>query len=250
MRVTILGCGTSTGVPRLPGDWGVCDPTNPKNRRRRSSILVEQGETTLLVDCGPDMRAQLLDAAVARLDAVLVTHDHADHTHGIDDLRGYYMAQGAEIPLYADKEALARLETRFDYIFRSRHGYPPICRGHVIDGPFRVGAVEIVPFRQIHGRIFSLGFRFGDIAYSTDLNDLPEESFEALEGVRLWIVDALRYREHPTHAHLSRTLDWIARLRPERAILIHMSNQLDYETLRRELPEGVEPGYDGLVIEL
>lgn len=250
MRVTILGCGTSTGVPRLPGDWGACDPLEPKNRRRRASILVEQGGTTLLVDCGPDMRAQLLDAQVKRLDAVLVTHDHADHTHGIDDLRGYTIEQGHEIPLHAPREALDRLERRFDYIFAGRHGYAPICTAHPIDGPFRIGEIEVRPFLQEHGGIFSLGFRFGDIAYTTDASGLPEESFRVLEGVRVWIVDALRPRPHPTHSHLQRTLGWIARVQPERAILTHMSNAMDHATLRASLPAGVEPGHDGMTVEV
>lgn len=250
MRVTLLGCGTSTGVPRLPDDWGDCDPLEPKNRRRRASILVEQGGTTLLVDCGPDMRQQLLDAHVGRLDAVLVTHDHADHTHGIDDLRGYYLEAGHEIALHAPRETLERLHHRFDYIFKGRHGYPPICAGHAIDGPFRIGALEVRPFLQEHGRIFSLGFRFGDVAYSTDLSGLPEESFRVLEGVKIWIVDALRPRPHPTHTHLEQTLAWIERVRPERAILTHMSNEMDYGTLARTLPAGVEPGHDGMTVEV
>lgn len=249
MRVTLLGCGTSTGVPRLPDDWGRCDPLEPRNRRSRASVLVEAGGTTLLVDCGPDMRMQLMAARVARLDAVLITHDHADHTHGIDDLRGYAMAQGKRIPLHAPPEALRRLKLRFDYVFRERQGYPPICDGVEIDGPFRVGAIDILPFAQQHGTIVSLGFRFGDIAYSTDVSDLDEAAFAALSGVRIWIVDALREKPHPTHSHLEKTLGWIDRVRPERAVLTHMSNMLDYRSLCEKLPAGIEPGYDGMTIE-
>lgn len=248
LKVTILGCGTSTGVPRLPDDWGSCDPLNPKNRRSRASVLVEHDGTTLLVDCGPDMRQQLLAAGVKKLDGVLITHDHADHTHGIDDLRGYVMERRAEMPIHAPKEALVRLKLRFDYIFKGRQGYPPICEGFVIDGPVRIGSIEAIPFLQQHGPIWSLGFRFGDIAYSTDVSDLPEESFAALEGVRVWIVDALRDKPHPTHTHLEKTLSWIARVKPERAILTHMSNRMDYESLRAKLPAGVEPGYDGMIV--
>ncbi|GEQ96791.1 phosphoribosyl 1,2-cyclic phosphodiesterase [Iodidimonas gelatinilytica] len=250
MRITILGCGTSTGVPRLPNDWGTCDPENPKNRRSRASILVEHGETTLLVDCGPDMRTQLLAADVQHLDGVLITHDHADHTHGIDDLRGYYMERKSEIPVYAPAEALKRLRHRFDYIFKSRHGYPSICSGHEITGPVTIGDITAIPFWQEHGPIYSLGFRFGDIAYSTDVNAFPPESFEVLAGVKVWIVDALRHRPHRTHSHLEKTLGWIEQIKPDRAILTHLSNDMDYAQLRNALPDGVEPAYDGLVLDI
>ena len=252
MRITLLGCGTSTGVPQLPGSWGRCDPTNPKNRRRRSSILVEQKDTVLLVDTGPDLREQLLDARPDRLDGVLITHDHADHTHGIDDLRGFYQALHEQIPLYSVREVLDRLATRFDYIFRSRQGYPPICRTEEIrpPEPVEIGTLTLKPFWQEHGAIFSLGLRIGDFAYSTDLNALPEESYTALEGVRVWIVDALRYRPHPTHFCLKDALAAIERVGCERAILTHMNKDMDYADLASALPEGVEPGYDGLVIEM
>lgn len=251
MKVTILGCGTSAGVPRPGLGWGACDPDNPKNRRRRVSILVEEGDTRLIVDTSPDLREQLLSADVAELDAVLWTHDHADHTHGIDDLRSVFYARGRRpVPAYGDARTLAVLRQRFGYCFEGQGGYPAICEAREINGPFRVGDIDIVPFEQQHGPITSLGFRFGDIAYSTDLNALPEEAFAALEGVRVWIVDALRYEPHPTHPHLDLTLEWIARVRPERAILTHMTWDMDYDTLRRDLPEGVEPAYDGLVVTL
>jgi len=253
MKITILGCGTSTGVPVLPGDWGQCDPSNPKNRRRRAAVLVEAGDTTVLIDCGPDIRAQLLDAGAARLDAVLVTHDHADHTHGIDDLRGYYLSSRDKLPLYTAKETLDRLHLRFDYIFKSRHGYPPICEGHVIDmeRPLLIGDLPPVrAFWQEHGSIWSLGFRIGDFAYSTDLNALPEESFDILAGAKLWVVDALRERPHPSHSHLEQTLSWIDRVRPDRAVLTHMTKDMDYDTLRGTLPAGVEPAYDGMTLNL
>jgi phosphoribosyl 1,2-cyclic phosphate phosphodiesterase len=253
MRVTVLGCGTSGGVPRLGNDWGVCDPAEPRNQRRRASILVEEGDTRVLVDTSPDMRAQLLDADVDRLDAVLYTHDHADHTHGIDELRFLSYRAGGPIDVYADPQTLATLEKRFDYAFDNgapNPFYPPIARGQLIDGPFRVGDLAVAPFIQDHGNTETLGFRFGDFAYSTDLVGLPEASLEALEGVKVWIVDALRYTPHPTHANVEQALEWIERLRPRHAILTHMNVDLDYATLAAELPEGVEPAYDGMVIDL
>ena len=211
MKVTILGCGTSGGVPRIGGVWGNCDPDNPKNRRRRVSILVEEGRTRLLVDTSPDLREQLLGADVRNLDGVLYTHDHADHTHGIDDLRGLFHTMGRKIDVYGDARTLDVLTRRFDYIFTSKEGYPAFCETHEITGAFRIGDIEVEPFEQIHGPITSLGFRFGPVAYSTDLNDLSEESFAVLEGVEVWIVDALRYDPHPTHPHLDLTLEWIKR---------------------------------------
>jgi len=250
MRVTILGCGTSGGVPRVGNLWGNCDPHNPKNRRRRVSILVEEGETRILVDTSPDLREQLLDAGVDRFDAVLYTHDHADHTHGIDDLRAVYHITGKAIPVWSDEKTLAILRTRFDYIFESKLGYPAICQTHTVTGPFTIGAIAVTPFVQEHGPITSLGYRFGKIAYSTDLNGLPPASKEIIKDLDVWIVDALRYKPHPTHPHLDMTLSWIAELKPKRAILTHMTWDMDYETLRRDLPKGVEPGFDGLVIEL
>lgn len=251
LTVTMLGCGTSTGVPRLPDDWGNCDPSEPKNRRRRPSILVQSERASLVVDTGPDFREQMLDAGVKQLDAVLYTHDHADHTHGIDDLRGFFFMRGGTIPVYADKVTLDRLTWRFDYVFTSRQGYPVMAEGHAIDGrPFEIGDIPVQPFRQSHGPIDSLGFRFGPIAYSTDVSALDEAAFDILAGVKVWIVDAVRYRPHPSHAHLDRALAWIERVAPSRAILTHMANDLDYRTLQDSLPAGVEPGYDGLVIRI
>jgi phosphoribosyl 1,2-cyclic phosphate phosphodiesterase len=250
MKVTILGCGTSGGVPRVGNLWGNCDPKNPKNRRRRVSILVEQGATRILVDTSPDLREQLLDANVDRLDAVLYTHDHADHTHGIDDLRAIYHIMGKPIPVWADQKTLDVLRQRFDYIFAPKLGYPAICETHVVEGPFTVGEIDVVPFVQEHGPITSLGYRFGKVAYSTDLNGIPKASKEILKGLEVWIVDALRYKPHPTHPHLEMTLGWIAELKPKRAILTHMTWDMDYATLKRELPPGVEPAFDGMVIVL
>lgn len=250
MRVTVLGCGTSGGVPRIGGVWGVCDPHEPRNRRLRASILVESEGSAILVDTSPDLRAQCLENDIQRLDAVLYTHDHADHTHGIDELRVFAMMRRERVPIYADALTLATLRQRFDYIFASRTGYPAICEGHEIElAPFRVAGVDVVPFRQTHGWTTSLGFRFGSIAYSTDLNELDEDAFAALKGVDTWIVDALRPKPHPTHTHLAQTLEWIERVRPRRAYLTHMTWEMDYASLCNSLPRGVEPAYDGLVVE-
>ena len=251
MKVTVLGCGTSGGVPRIDGHWGDCDPSEPRNRRRRVSIALEQGSTRLLVDTSPDLREQFLDAGIRDLDAVLYTHDHADHVHGFDELRALAFARRQAVDIWADQATLATLKTRFPYAFEtlSRY-YRPFVEPHLIEGPFSVGGIDVTPFAQGHGDVASLGFRFGPVAYSTDLLDLPEASFEVLEGVEVWIVDALRQEPHPTHTHLAQTLDWIERLKPARAVLTHMAWQMDYRTLLDELPEGVEPAYDGLVIEV
>jgi len=250
MKLTILGCGTSGGVPKMPEFWGACDPSNPKNRRTRASILVEEGDTTLVVDTTPDFRAQMLAAGVRTLDGVFYTHDHADHVHGIDDLRGFYQNTRKKIPIYADEATLALIKQRFDYIFRARNGYPALCKGRKVTASTVCGDIDVKSFEQGHGNDISLGFRFGDMAYSTDLNRMTEAGFEALEGVKVWVVDALRYEPHPTHTHVEQTLRWIERVNPDRAILTHMNWDLDYETLKAELPHGVEPGFDGLTITI
>lgn len=252
MKITVLGCGTSGGVPMIGNHWGDCDPNEPKNRRRRVSVLVEAGDTAILIDTSPDLREQALDAGINRLDGVLYTHDHADHTHGIDDLRMLAYRQDGWVDVYGDAATLSTLNRRFDYIFEGKSGYPAICREHKIapGEAFSVAGVEIFPFVQGHGSVTSLGFRIGDFAYSTDLNALDDAAFAALEGVELWVVDALRYKPHPTHAHLEQTLAWIERLRPSRAVLTHMTWDMDYATLKAALPAGVEPGYDGMVIEV
>lgn len=258
MRVTILGCGGSGGVPMAGGapggHWGVCDPANPKNRRRRVSVLVEQGGCTVLLDTSPDLRLQLLDAEVTDLHAVLYTHDHADHTHGLDDLRWLVYHRGAPIDAYMNAKTRDVLTRRFAYAFASTCNpsgtYKPLFMDHLIDGPFEIGGLQVRPFEQAHGPEITLGYRIGPVAYSTDVVNLDEAAFQALDGVRLWIVDALRDAPHPTHSHVAQTLEWIARVGPERAILTHMNHSLDYAELAARCPPGVEPGYDGLVIEL
>lgn len=251
MRCVILGCGTSSGVPRIGNDWGACDPAEPRNRRLRASILIEDLGTRLLVDTSPDLRAQCLANDIDRIDAVLYSHDHADHSHGIDDLRLFAYRARRQVAVHADSNTLGALRARFAYAFGEdpASDYPPILAPNLIDGPFEVSGVAVEPFRQGHGPVDTVGFRFGPIAYSTDLVSLPEESFRVLEGVGVWIVDALRPQPHPTHAHLELTLSWIARVRPARAILTHMTTELDYRALCRQLPHGVEPAYDGLIIE-
>jgi phosphoribosyl 1,2-cyclic phosphate phosphodiesterase len=252
----VLGCGPSWGVPRIGNEWGDCDPANPRNRRRRVSVLVEEGGTTLLIDTSPDLREQLLDAGVRRIDAVLFTHAHADHLHGIDDLRSVNWLMRSGIPVFASAQALAEINSRFGYVFdpqkpdRQSAYYKPVLEPHAVDGPFAAAGIHVMPFVQDHGFSTTLGFRIGAMAYSTDVVELDEAAFAALRGVDLWIVDCIRRKPHVTHAHLDKTLQWIARVKPRRAVLTHMDESLDYATLCHELPAGVEPGYDGLVIEL
>ena len=259
MRITILGCGGAGGVPMIGGRWGACDPENPRNRRRRASILVEEGGTAVLVDTSPDLRQQLLDADVSRLDGVIYTHDHADHVHGIDELRALNRLQRQWIDLYADTGTLNGLRKRFSYVFEPERTVPeefafykPCLTPHEIapGGAFTVGGLEIEPFDQDHGFMRTLGLRFADAAYTTDAVDLPPSAFAALTGLKLWIVGCLRYDPHPTHAHLDKVLDWIERVQPERAVLTHLGTDMDYEELAARLPQGVEPAYDGLVLEV
>jgi phosphoribosyl 1,2-cyclic phosphate phosphodiesterase len=254
MKVTILGCGPSTGVPVIGGDWGRCDPADRRNRRRRVSVLVEDGPVVILLDTSPDLREQLLDAVVKRLDAVVLTHAHADHLHGIDDLRSVNRLMRSPIPLYADAQTLAEVDRRFGYVFKpveepGRY-YKPTLVPHEVVGPFAIRGISVVPFAQDHGFSTTLGIRIGPFGYSTDVTELDEAAFAALEGIDLWIVDCLRREPHPTHSHLGKTLSWIARVKPRRAVLTHMDQSLDYREVAAELPPGVEPGYDGLVIEL
>lgn len=257
MKITILGCGSSSGVPVVGSGWGDCDPNEPRNRRQRASILVEHDDTKLLVDTSPDCRAQLLDADVSRLDAVLYTHGHADHCHGIDDLRWINVAMHADLPIYGGPETIDMINNRFPYttsplkvLSVGKAYYKPVLIPNEISGPFRIGSIDIQPFTQDHGFSITYGFRFGDVAYSTDVVALDDDAFDVLAGVRLWIVDAFRHEPHPTHSHVARTLEWIARVKPERAVLFHMSAALDYAKLNAETPDHVEPAYDGMVLEV
>lgn len=256
----ILGCGSSGGVPRLDGNWGDCDPDNPKNRRTRCSFLVQQkgegGVTNVLVDTSPDMRAQLIDAGVTWLDAILYSHDHADQTHGIDDVRAMVYAKQRRIEVWMDAATSKTLTKRFGYCFEQAKGtlYPAILKDNRIAQPYREinvqgagGAVKAMPFRQIHGNIDSLGFRFGNIAYSSDISEIPDESNLILEGLDVWVIDALRRDPHPTHFHLDKALAEIERFKPKRAILTNMHVDLDYHQLCNELPDNVIPAFDGLV---
>lgn len=255
---TILGCGSSGGVPRLGGQWGDCDPTDPRNHRGRCSLLVTrtQGDavTRVLIDTSPDLRAQLLDADVGTLDAVVYTHAHADHVHGIDDLRMVVFNTRTRLQVWADGDTGDSLLARFGYVFAQPKGssYPPICELNTIDGDVVVdgpgGAITLRPFRVNHGSIDALGFRIGDVAYLPDVALIPDEVWPQLAGLDCWIVDALRRTPHPTHAHLERTLEWIARVAPRQAVLTNMHNDLDYATVAAETPAHVTPAHDGLTL--
>ena len=258
MRITILGCGSSGGVPRLGGHWGACDPTNPKNTRRRCSILVERvteaGTTTVLIDTSPDMRTQLLDANVGRLDGVIYTHSHADHVHGLDDLRMIVINMRERLPVWADAATRDALLERFGYAFIRPEGsmYPPILDMHLIDGDVTIdgpgGALTFTPFEVPHGGMQALGFRVNNVAYLPDVASLPENARAHLTDLTCWIVDALRRDPHPTHSHLAQTLEWIGEVAPETAVLTNMHNDLDYETLVEETADHIQPAYDGLTL--
>ena len=254
LKVTILGCGTSSGVPRIGNDWGSCDPDEPKNRRTRVSILVESPTTRLLVDTSPDMRAQLLAADVVDIDAILWTHDHADHCHGIDDVRQLYHHRRSPVPGYARRQTLKLLGERFAYAFEGRQGYHATIEGRVLPDGLRIGDIDIACTDQPHGEIYSTGFRFShdghSVGYATDFHALTPEMAALYDGLDIWVVDALREKPHPTHPHLALTLDGIAALAPQRAVLTHMDQSMDYATLCNMLPDGVEPAYDGMVIVL
>jgi len=256
LEVVILGCGSSGGVPRGDGDWGVCDPAEPRNRRTRCSALVRRrgpdGETCVLIDTSPDLREQALAAGISHVDGVVYTHDHADQTHGIDDLRVFAMRARRRIPAWMDAATRAALTTRFAYIFDSVQGYPAILEAHdmpphgafwEIDG--RGGPIPVTTFDQGHGPIRSVGVRTGPISYSSDVDALDQAALDAVRGSALWIVDALRFTPHPTHAQLDRTLDWIAAAEVERAVLTNLHLDMDYNVLREIVPANVEVAHDG-----
>lgn len=260
LQITILGCGSSGGVPRIGGQWGACDPENPKSTRQRCSILVERisdrGRTQVVIDTGPDIRAQLLAHDISVLDAVLYTHPHADHIHGIDELRVVTFNKRERLNVYADEPTADELRTKFGYVFETPEGsdYPPILNLHPInDGPVIIdgagGEIEFLPFYARHGLIDALGFRIGPFAYLPDANEMYPEGWAALQGVETWIVDALRYTPHGSHAHLDQTLEWIETSRVRNAYLTNMHIDLDYETVRNETPPHVAPAYDGLILK-
>ncbi len=263
LTFTILGCGSSMGVPRVALGWGQCDPNNPKNRRRRCALLVERAQgpgkvTRVLVDCSPDLREQLLGAEVDWIDGVLITHEHADHTHGIDDLRPLFVRKRQRVPVYMDEPTSRAMHARFAYCFMTPPGseYPPIAAEHrltpgksvTIDG--QGGPIEALPVLQEHGDIPSLGFRIGNMAYSADIKALPPASIAQMAGLDVWIVDALRKTPHPSHLNLEEALAWIERIKPKRAILTNLHSDMDYEALKASLPSNVEPAYDSMRFEV
>ena len=267
LRFTILGCGSSPGTPRITGDWGACDPNEPKNRRLRCSLLVqrmsESGTTSVVVDTSPDFRHQMIRANVGSMDGVLYTHAHADHIHGIDDLRGFALAQKQRVDVFADKVTLERLHEGFGYCFKTPPGsmYPPIVESHEVVAGEKItisgkgGDIVALPVLQTHGSIHSIGYRFGNLkngglAYSPDISGIPDQSHSALQNLDYWIVDALQYKPHPSHLSVSEAQEWIKKLSPGHAYLTHMHIPLDYQTLKSELSDGIEPAYDGLVVEL
>jgi len=262
LTLTILGCGSSAGVPRPALGWGKCDPNNPKNRRRRCSLLAERtsehGVTRVVIDTSPDLREQLIDANVEHIDAVFYTHEHADQSHGIDDLRSVVLHQRRRIPVYFNQSTAKDILHRFSYCFVAPPGsdYPPILSQHAIEAgesrgiDGKGGEVTLSAFNLQHGNIPSLGYRIGDAAYTPDLSDIPRESWPALESLNLWIIDGLRYAPHPSHFSVNDALSWIDRFKPRRAVITNMHSDLDYEVLRQSLPAGVIPAYDGMRLTL
>lgn len=263
-RFTILGCGSSPGVPRINGDWGNCNPDNPKNQRTRAAFMVEQiapdgGVTTVVIDTGPDLRAQLIAAKVTHIDAVLYTHAHADHLHGIDDLRGYFISTRQRIPIYADTVTMQRIRDGFPYCLETPPGssYPPIVKPVLIedlDTDIAIGGaggtIRFKPHLQQHGDTHSLGFRIGDVAYCTDVSDFPPDTVGKLSGLDVLIIDTLQYHYHPSHLSMEQSMEWIRKFGPGRAILTHMHTPLDYDIVMGETPDHVEPGYDQMRFEI
>lgn len=252
MKITILGSGSSGGVPLITGNWGVCDPNNPKNNRMRASILVQVEGKNILIDTSPDLRTQLLAAKISTIDAVLLTHAHADHLHGLDELRQIYFGQQRKIPLYAHGKCLERAHQAFSYMFQAIDSfYPTFLGSNLIEADtFEAAGIPIQIFEQHHGHQRSSGFRIGNMAYSTDVKAFPVESEKFLNNLDLWIVDALRYEEHPNHAHVTLALEWIEKFRPKNAVLTHLSEHLDYAILQKKLPAHVYTAYDGMVWEV
>ena len=259
LRFHILGCGSSGGVPRIGGHWGDCDPANPKNRRRRCSMLVEretdQGVTRVLIDTSPDMRDQLIDAGVGALDGVIYTHSHADHVHGVDDLRMVVFNMRERVNVWADQTTCDALLDRFGYVFIQPEGssYPPILNLNLLNGPVRItglgGEITFTPFEVEHGRIDALGFRIKDLVYLPDVSAMNKAAWDVVSGANCWVLDALRRDPHPTHSHLEQSLEWIEKSGVPNAVLTNMHIDLDYETVLAETPDHITPAYDGMIIE-
>lgn len=262
LRLTILGCGSSGGVPRVGQGWGACDSANPRNRRRRCSVLVDregaEGLTRVLIDTSPDMREQLIDAGVEHLDGIVYTHDHADHTHGIDDARSLVIRSGKRIDAFMDEATANSIISKFGYIFRTPKDsdYPPILTERRIESgaAFEVagsgGAIAMTPFRLAHGSVDALGFRIGKLAYTPDVSAVPDDALPYLQHLDVWIIDALRVRPHPSHFHLEQALEWVEKMRPRRAILTNLHTDLDYGELAARLPDHITPAHDGMVVQL
>ena len=254
IEVTILGCGSSGGVPLIGNIWGPCDPNDSRNIRRRVSILVKKNNKTFLVDTSPDLRMQMIDANIKDVDAVLYTHSHADHVHGIDDLRAFCWQRkdNKPLPIYSDQYTIDQITRRFDYAFDNKYGpaVPSLAANTIAIGNNTIQGINVEAIKQIHGKGFSLGYRFDNIAYSTDVNNLPDESMKKLENLDLWIVDCVRYEPHYSHSHFDQTMSWIDKLKPKKAILTHMGHWLDYNELNSKCPQNVEPGIDGMVIRV
>ena len=252
MLIKILGSGSSGGVPLIGPYWGDCNPNNPKNKRRRVSIAIEILNKTILIDTSPDLREQSIDCNINKIDAVLWTHAHADHVNGIDDIRQFLWKRKEKLPVFASRETLDTLKRRFDYVFDNNNAYfkPPLDPKSVNPGYFNIHNIKILAIEQFHGKEITYGYRINNFAYSTDVNSFPENSFNMLKNLDLWIVDCVRYEPHYSHAHLDLTLEWISKLKPKKAILTHLGAWLDYDELKSKCPFNVEPAYDGLIIDL
>lgn len=252
MKLRILGCGTSSGVPRLGNDWGTCDPADPRNRRSRAAALLEVGETRVLIDCGPDMRDQLNAAGISDVDRVIITHDHADHLHGIDDLRQIAHNRGEQVPVFGRPELLDRIEERFRYLFHGNALYPAVARLEPVTEPWTMGQAQVRFCNQPHGRITSLGIRVDEegrsLAYAIDFHTMNEAMTSLYDGVDIWVADCLRRRPHPTHAHLEAVLGWARELKVGQLYLSHLDNSMDFAQLAAELPDWAAPAHDGLEI--
>ena len=257
IKIDILGCGSSSGVPAIGNYWGVCDPKNPKNKRLRSSILItSERKTKILIDATPDLRQQLLNANVKYLDAVLITHAHADHIHGVDDFRFLNVLMKNHLNLYANKKVLDEIKKKFSYVFeklkKEANGfyYKPCLVPKTINKSFMINELKITSFQQNHGFCESTGYRINNVAYSTDVVDLDDNAFSKLKNLDLWIVDCLRFKPHTTHSHFDKTIGWIDKVKPKKAILTHMNTEVDYNTITKMLPKNCYAAFDGLTINV